>query len=173
MKREDFVAIKFVLPDAKFKADQKTKSTLLVDATKAFEHVIQYQSERMFESAYWIGRCMRTLPKPGKTRSVRSWDPIKMAVLEKDVALMSSTLLQKSFIPYKKAIELSAGFDSLNSGQKTWCTKQRSVFARTICRRGESLMVDAYAAMQNAPVPQKSGTSPCIFTSTRNSFLKR
>jgi len=39
MKREEFVAIKFVLPDAKFKADQKQKAALLAEAVKAYEKV--------------------------------------------------------------------------------------------------------------------------------------
>jgi len=65
------------------------------------------------------------LAEAWKTPGAPKMDPIKMAVLEKDVALMSSTLLQKSFIPYKKAIELSVGFDSLNAGQKMWVYKKR------------------------------------------------
>jgi TolA-binding protein len=171
MKREDFVAIKFVLPDAKFKADQKTKSSLLLDASKAFEHVIQYQSERMFESAYWIGQMYEDLAEAWKNQERPKMDPIKMAVLEKDVALMSSTLLQKSFIPYKKAIELSVGFDSLNAGQKMWVYKTKVSFARTIAAAGSS-MVDAYAAMQNAPVPQEIRNKPLYFYQYQKQLLE-
>ena len=171
MKREDFAAIKFVLPDARFKADQKQKSALLLEATKAFEHVIQYQGEKMFESAYWIGHMYEDFAETWKNQERPKLDPIKMAVLEKDIALMASTLLQKSFVPYKKAMELSAGFDSLNAEQKTWVYKTKVGLARNFTVAGSS-MVDAFMAMQNAPVPQEIRNKPLYFYQYQKQLLE-
>ena len=171
MKREDFAAIKFVLPDARFKASQKEKSALLLEATKAFEHVIQYQSEKMFESAYWIGQMYEDFAETWKNQERPKLDPIKLAVLEKDIALTASNLLQKSFVPYKKAIELSAGFDSLNPEQKMWVYKTKVGLARNFTVAG-GYMVDAGLAMQNAPVPQEIKNKPLYFYQYQKQLLE-
>ncbi len=152
MKQEEFSAIQFVFPEAKFKADQKMKTSLLVDATKTFERVIKYQSEKMFEAAYWIGQMYEDFSATWKKQERPKLDPIKAAVLEKDIAQVGGTILQKSFIPYKKAIELSVGFDSVSTEQKMWVQKTKVSLARNLFSAGV-FMNDAIFAMQNAPIP--------------------
>jgi tetratricopeptide (TPR) repeat protein len=159
MKREECAAITFTLPDAKFKADQKTKATLLLDATKAYERVIKYQNEKMFEAAYWIGQMYEEMAETWKKQERPKLDPIKTAVFERDVANMASTILQKSFVPFKKAVELSAGFDSITSEQKNWVHKTKVALAKNYFTAGVFLN-DAIAAMQNAPVPEEIRSKP-------------
>jgi TolA-binding protein len=162
MKREAFAAIQFTLPDAKFKADQKTKTALLVEATKAYEHVLKYQSEKMFEAAYWLGQMYEDLAETWRKQERPKLDPIKAAVYEKDIAQVSGTLLQKAFIPFKKAMELSKGFDSLSTEQKGWMHKTKVALARDYYNAG-SLLNDAFAAMQNAPVPAEIKMKPLYY----------
>ncbi|HEX7511544.1 MAG TPA: tetratricopeptide repeat protein, partial [Chitinivibrionales bacterium] len=159
MKREEFGAITFTLPDAKFKADQKTKTTLLLDAVKAFERVVKYQSEKMFEAAYWIGQMYEDMAEAWRKQERPSLDAIKTAVLEKDIAQASSALLQKTFVPYKKAIELSVGFDSISVDQKNWVHKAKVAYAKN-CYMAGVYLTDAIAAMQKAPVPQEIQSKP-------------
>jgi TolA-binding protein len=152
LKRRQFAAVRFALPESKMKADQKTKSTLLLDATKAYEHVVKYQSEKMFEAAYWIGQMYEEMADSWKRQERPSLDPIKAAVLEKDISQVAGTIMQKSFVPYKKAIELSSGFDSITTEQRNWVYKTKVGLARNYFSAGV-FMADGIAAMQNAPVP--------------------
>jgi TolA-binding protein len=159
MKRGECAAIAFMLPDAKFKADQKTKAALLLDATKAYERVIKYQSVKMFEAAYWIGQMYEDMAETWKMQERPKLDPIKAAVLERDIAQAASTILQKAFVPYKKAIELSTGFDSMTTDQKTWVHKVKIALAKDYYGSGAYLN-DAINAMQNAPVPEEIKNKP-------------
>ena len=171
IKREDFAAIKFTLPDAKFKADQKTKTAFLLEASNAFEHVIQYQSEKMFEAAYWIGQMYEDIAETWKNQQRPKLDPIKLAVLEKDIALVASTLLQKSFAPYKKAIEMSLKFDSLSTDQKLWVHKTKVALAKNYVSAG-AFMHNGVNAMQNAPVPDEIKTNPLYYYQYQKQLLE-
>jgi tetratricopeptide (TPR) repeat protein len=162
MKREEFVAIKFVLPDAKFKADQKQKAALLAEAVKAYEKVVQYQSERMFEAAYRMGQMYEDFVDTWRSQERPKLPPVKLAVLEKDIAQASAVLLQKSFAPYKKVLELAKGFDSLNAEQKLWVYKVKVSLAKNYLASGQ-YMADAYLAMQNAPVPPEIKDKPLYY----------
>jgi cellulose synthase operon protein C len=162
MKREDFVAVKFVLPDAKFKADQKLKASLLAEATKAYEKVVQYQSERMFEAAYRIGQMYEDFTDAWTKQERPKLQPIKQAVLEKDIVQVASSLLQKSFAPYKKALELAGKFDSLGAEQKIWVLKVKVSLAKNFFAAGQCLE-DVVAAMQNAPIPPEIKNKPLYY----------
>ena len=162
MKREGYVAVKFVLPDAKFKADQKLKSSLMAEASKAYEKVLQYQSERMFEAAFRIGEMYEDLVDAWKTQERPKLPAIKLAVLEKDIAQASSVILQKSFGPYKKVLELAKNFDTLTSDQKQWIQKSKVNLAKNVLASG-TYLVDAYSAMQNAPVPPEIKEKPLYY----------
>jgi hypothetical protein len=162
MKREEFVKVKFVLPDAKFKADQKLKSSLMSDAAKAYEKVLQYQSERMFEAAYRIGQMYEDLTDAWVNQERPKLPAIKLALMEKDIAQASSLLLQKSFAPYKKMIELSKSFDTLGIEQKQWVQKSKVSLAKNYFAAGQYL-IDAFSAMQNAPVPTEIKDKPLYF----------
>jgi TolA-binding protein len=162
MKREEFVKVKFVLPDAKFKADQKLKSSLMSDAAKAYEKVLQYQSERMFEAAYRIGQMYEDLTDAWVNQERPKLPAIKLALMEKDIAQASSLLLQKSFAPYKKMIELSKSFDTLGADQKQCVQKSKVSLAKNYFAAGQYL-IDAFSAMQNAPVPPEIKDKPLYF----------
>ncbi len=162
MKHDDFVAVKFVLPDAKFKSDQKLKSSLMAEASKAYEKVLQYQSERMFEAAFRIGQMYEDLVDAWKTQERPKLPAIKLAVLEKDIAQTSSVILQKSFGPYKKVLELAKNFDTLTADQKQWIQNSKVSLAKNYLASGIYL-VDAYSAMQNAPVPPEIKEKPLYY----------
>ncbi|HUI92680.1 MAG TPA: tetratricopeptide repeat protein [Chitinivibrionales bacterium] len=162
MKRDEFAAVKFVQPDAKFKADQKLKTQLLQEATKAYEKVIQYRSERLFEAAYRIGGMYEDFVETWKNQERPKLPPVKLAVLEKDIAQAAAVLIQKSFAPYKKVIEIGAGFDSLNAEQKLWVYKAKVSLAKNMLAAGQYLC-DAYLAMQNAPIPPEIKDKPLYY----------
>jgi tetratricopeptide (TPR) repeat protein len=162
MKREDFVAVKFVQPDAKFKADQKLKTLLLTEATKAYEKVVQYRSERLFEAAYRIGQMYEDFVDAWKNQERPKLQPVKLAMLEKDIAQAAAILLQKSFAPYKKVIEIGAGLDSLNAEQKLWVYKAKVGLAKNMLTAGQFLS-ESYLAMQNAPVPPEIKGKPLYY----------
>jgi len=162
MKHDEFASVTFTLPDVKFKADQKRKSQLLAEAVKAYEKVLQYRSERMFEAAYRIGLMYEELTDTWKNQERPKLADVKLAVLEKDIAQASSALLQKSFTPYKKVIELAAAFDSLNQDQKAWVLKAKVGLAKNYFTAGQYL-TNAIAAMQNAPVPPEIRSKPLYY----------
>ena len=162
IKRDDFAAVKFTLPDAKFKADQKLKSSLMTEAVKAYEKVLQYQSERMFEAAYRIGQMYEDLTDTWVKQERPSVPAIKLAVLEKDIAQSASLILQKSFAPYKKVIELSKSFDTLNAEQKQWVGRSRASLEKNYFAAGQSF-IDAFGSMQNAPIPPEIKGKPLYY----------
>lgn len=162
MKRDEFVAIKFVQPDAKFKADQKQKAALLTEATKSYEVVMQYHSERLFEAAYRIGQMYEDFVDAWRNQERPKLPPLKLAVLEKDIAQAASLYLQKAFVPYTKALDLAKGLDSLSAEQKLWVYKVKVSLAKDYLASGQYL-VDAYLAMQNAPVPPEIKDKPLYY----------
>jgi len=162
IKRDDFVAVKFTLPEAKFKSDQKLKSSLMAEAAKAYEKVLQYQSERMFEAAYRIGQMYEDLTETWVGQERPNVPAIKLAVLEKDIAQSASLILQKSFSPYKKVIELSKSFDTLSVEQKQWVQKSKVSIAKNYTAAGQ-YFIDAFSAMQNAPVPPEIKGKPLYY----------
>jgi|GEM_PF-998204 cellulose synthase operon protein C len=162
LKREDFDAIKFVQPDSKFKADQKQKTALLAEASKAYEQVMQYRSERLFEAAYRIGQLYEDFTDAWRAQERPKLPPVKLAVLEKDIAQASSLLLQKSFLPFKKALDLAQSLDSLSADQKSWVNKAKASLSRNLLASGQYL-VDAYLVMENAPVPPEIREKPLYY----------
>jgi hypothetical protein len=93
---------------------------------------------------------------------VCSSDLVKLAVLEKDIALAASLILQKSFAPYKKVIELSRSFDTLGTEQKQWVQKSKISCAKNFFSAGQ-YCIDAFSAMQNAPVPPEIKDKPLYY----------
>jgi tetratricopeptide (TPR) repeat protein len=162
IKRDDFVAVKFVLPDAKFKADQRIKSSLMTEAAAAYGKVLQYQSERMFEAAYRIGQMYEDMTATWLGQERPKLPAIKLAVLEKDINQSASLILQKSFTPYKKVIELSKSFDTLSAEQKIWVQKSKVSLAKNYFAAGQYL-IDAISAIQNAPVPPEIKGKPLYY----------
>jgi tetratricopeptide (TPR) repeat protein len=162
LKKEEFTAITFVLPEAKLKANQKLKTQLLAEATKAYEKVIQYQSERLFEAAYKIGQMYEEFVNTWLDQERPKLPPVKLAVLEKDIFQTAAALLQKSIVPYKKVIEIGQGFDSLGKEQKEWIYKAKVSLAKNMYMTGKYLS-DAYLAMQNAPIPDEIKGKPLYY----------
>lgn len=159
LKRDKFLEIKLLLPDDHLKKSIKDKSDLLNEAAKAFQRVIQYQSERMFEAAYRVGQLYEDFSSAYKNQERPKLEPIPTAILEKDIFNLSSQLLQKSFIPFTKAIELSKSFDSLGVDQKLWIQKSTESFS-TNCLTAGQLFFNSVGAMNDAPIPKEIQEKP-------------
>jgi TolA-binding protein len=159
IKRDKFLAIKLVLPDDVLKRLVKEKSDLLNEAAKAFQRVIQYQSEKMFEAAYRVGQLYEDMAIAYKEQERPKLDPIKTAVLEKEILNVSSQLMQKSFIPYTKAIMLAKSFDSLKVDQRIWIQKSQEGIAQNLLKAGQ-LLFSSVAAMNDAPIPKEIQEKP-------------
>ena len=159
IKRGKFLEIKLMLPDDQLKKSIKEKTDFLSDAAKAFQRVIQYQSERMFEAAYRVGQLYEDFSSAYKNQERPKLEPIPTAVLEKDILYLSSQLLQKSFIPYTKAIQLSKSFDSLGIEQKTWIQKSTESFSANCLTAGQ-LVYNSVGVMNDAPIPKEIQEKP-------------
>lgn len=171
LKREKFLQIKLVLPDNLMKKAVKEKSDLLNESAKAFQRVMQYQSERMFEAAYMVGQLYEEMSDAYKNQERPKLDPINMAVLEKDILSISSQLLQKSFIPYIKVIDLSKQFDSLGTDQKLWIQKSRLKLTSNWLNAGQ-LLFKGIAIMNNAPIPKEIEDKSLLYFQYKKQLLE-
>lgn len=159
IKREKFQQVKLVLPEEDMKNAVKLKTDLLSDAAKAFQRVIQYQSDRMFEAAYRVGQLYEEFSEAYKNQERKKLDPIQAAVMEKDILNVSAQLLQKSFIPYAKSLEMSQKFDSLGTEQRSWIDKSKTSLTTNFSKAGQ-LQFNAIAAMNDAPIPKEIQDKP-------------
>lgn len=170
-RREKFLQIKLVLPDANLKTAAKTKSELLTEAVKAFQRVMLYKSEKLFEAAYRVGQLYEDMALAWKDQERPKLDPIKQAVLEKEILTVSAGLLQKTFVPYGKAIELSRELDSLKSDQKIWVEKASTSLLHNYLASGE-FQLDAVTAMADAPVPKEIREKPLHYFQYQKQLLE-
>lgn len=159
IKRDKFLAIKLILPDDVLKRLVKEKSDLLNESAKAFQRVIQYQSEKMFEAAYRVGQLYEDMAIAYKEQERPKLDPLKAAVLEKDILNVASQLMQKSFIPYAKEISLAKSFDSLTVDQRIWIQKSQEGISSNFLKAGQMLF-NSVAAMNDAPIPKEIQDKP-------------
>ncbi len=158
-KRDQFLAIKIALPEEQLRIALKNKSDLMQEAAKAYQRVVQYHSEKMFESAYRIGELYQDFSEACRTQERLKADPIKSAIMERDILNLSSQLLQKAFLPYKNVIRLADEFDSLTQEQNVWVVKSRNNLIHCFSKAGEYL-IGAMEVMKNAPVPDEIRDKP-------------
>lgn len=159
IKRNGFLNVKIVLPEEKVKEALKRKSDLLQESAKAFQRVIQYQSEKMFEAAYKIGELYQDFAEACKNQERPKLDPIKSAVQEKEILSLSSQLMQRAILPYKKTIELAAKFDSLDEGQRSWVNKARNSLLISYYLAGQ-YSIGSVDAIKHAPIPDQIRNKP-------------
>lgn len=159
LKRDQFIIIKLILPEDQIKAAIKNKSDLLQEAVKAYQRVMQYRSEKMFEAAYRVGELYQNFSEACLRQERPKLDLIKSAVLEKDIYNLSSQLMQKALLPYRKAIELADGFDSLNPDQRSWIRKSGNSLIYCYVTAGEQ-SAKAIETIKNAPVPEEIKEKP-------------
>ncbi|MBN1129480.1 MAG: tetratricopeptide repeat protein [Chitinispirillaceae bacterium] len=171
IQREKMLSVKLKLPEEVLKTALKEKSDLLADAVKAFQRVMQYRSERMFEAAFRVGELYEDLAMAWKDQERPSLDPINAAVREKEILSLSAALLQKSFIPYEKALELARGLDSLGTEQRGWVEKAEKGFKKNMNEAG-FLMKEAVSSMSSAPVPKEIRDKPLHFFQYQKQLLE-
>jgi TolA-binding protein len=171
IQREKFLSIKLTLPDDQLKRSLKDKSDLLAETAKAFQRVMQYRSERMFEAAYRVGQLYEDLATAWKEQERPSLDPIKTAVLDKEINTLASGLIRKSFIPFEKAIELAKGFDSVGTEQQGWIDKSQTSLKKNCVEAGD-LLKEALSSMSSAPVPKEIRDKPLHFYQYQKQLLE-
>jgi TolA-binding protein len=171
IQREKFLSIKLSLPDDQLNRSLKEKSDLLAETAKAFQRVILYRSERMFEAAYRVGQLYEDLATAWKEQERPSLDPIKTAVLDKEINTQASGLIRKSFIPFEKALELAKGFDSIGTEQRGWIEKSQSSLMKNCVDAGD-LLKEAVSSMSSAPVPKEIRDKPLHFYQYQKQLLE-
>ncbi len=159
IKRKKFLDIKLVQPADKLKNSLKEKTELLTDASKAFQRVMQYQSERMFEAAFRVGELYEDLTTAIRDQERPKLDPIQTAVNEKEIMNLCFKVIQNTVIPYAKAIEIAGGFDSLSETQRSWVTKSKTSLEKNLISSG-GYLINAVQAVQNAPIPKEIKEKP-------------
>ncbi|HEX3020528.1 MAG TPA: tetratricopeptide repeat protein [Chitinispirillaceae bacterium] len=159
LKRDQFMAVKIVLPEEQIKSALKSKSELLQEAAKAYQRVVQYHSEKMFEAAYRIGELYQEFSEACRTQERPRVDPINSAILEKDILNLSSQLMQKAFLPYLNAMHLADEFDSLSQDQRFWISKSRNNLVYCFSKSGEYLAA-TIEVMKKAPIPDEIRDKP-------------
>jgi TolA-binding protein len=152
IKQEAFDRVVFTDP-AEIKANQKWKTELLSDAARAYQRVVQYRSERLFEAAFHIGAMYIGFAKAWDEQKRTEKDPIKAALFEKDIRLGTVTLLQNSFEPFTKVVDFCQALDSIKPEVAIWRDSAKTSLAHAYLKTGR-MMVSAVEAMQNAPVPK-------------------
>ncbi len=156
-----FKEIKLRLPEAQLKTSLQEKTSLLTAASEAYQRVIKYRSEKMFEAAYRMGMLYRELADDLIDQERPKADPIKAALAENEIMTAASQVLQNSFVPLRKAIEFAAGFDSLTTEQLKWVDSSKKYLGENMLMAG-TLLYEGVGAMQNAPVPADIASKPLL-----------
>jgi tetratricopeptide (TPR) repeat protein len=171
IKRNRFIDIKLSQPPEKLKNSIKEKSDLLTDASKSFQRVIQYQSERMFEAAYKVGELYEDLTASIQNQERPKLDPIQSAVNEKEIMMLCFKIIQNTFIPFSKTIEIANGFDSLTEAQRSWVNKSKTSLEKDLISAGKYL-INAVLSVQNAPIPKEIKEKPLHFFQYQKQILE-
>jgi TolA-binding protein len=171
IKRDKFLALTFAGNAEDLARIMREKSTLLTDAESSFKRVMAYRSPRIFEAANSIGRLYEELAVAWKNQVRPPLDPIKAAVLEKDILTVSSQILQKSFVAYGKVPSFAKAFDSLSSEQKGWIVKSDSALKKNLIDAGAWLW-SAAGVLQQAPVPPEIRKKPVHYYQYRERLLE-
>lgn len=159
LMQSGFSAVSFNVSPKLIKENQEVKTEKLSKAVKAYQRVLKYKSERMFEAAFHIGEMYEEYARSWSEQKTGRMDPIKLAVAQKDINLASSKLLRKSFEPYRKVIDLTKGLDSLGSDQRKWADTSKTRLINNYFSAGK-YMVNAVTAMQKAPIPDEIQQQP-------------
>ncbi|MBN1757667.1 MAG: tetratricopeptide repeat protein, partial [Chitinispirillaceae bacterium] len=169
--RDEFTAIRLELPEERLKELLKEKTELLTEAANAYQRVVQYHSEKMFEAGCRIGELYEELAGALVGQERLKDDPIKAALKENEIMTTAAQLTQTSFVPYRKVLELSAEFDSLGTKQQEWVDRARENLGAAILQAG-ALLYKGVGAMQDAPVPGEIREQPLLYFQYRIKLLE-
>lgn len=171
IKRGEFLAAKLLGSETMLKETLKKKTDLLNEAAVAYQRVITYQSTRMFEAAYRIGLLYEDLTAAWLTQGRLRVDPIKAALQESEILNAASKLLQNTFVPFRKTVELAAEFDSLGTEQKEWVERAKAHLGINYLQAG-TYLYDAVGVMQKAPIPKEIAAQPLLHYQYRKQLLE-
>ncbi len=159
MKREDFRKIDFDVSAEEMDEVRRRKSEYMTTAAQAYQGVVKNKSERMFEAGYRIGEMFRTFAINWYDQRRHEKDPIKAALAEKDIGLVSATLMKKAMPPLIKMVELASDLDSIPPGQQSWIDSSKQLLARAPLEGGKYI-VDGIKSMYEAPIPREIRSRP-------------
>ncbi|MBN1575025.1 MAG: tetratricopeptide repeat protein [Chitinispirillaceae bacterium] len=168
---EQFRGIKLKLPETQMRASLKEKTSLLTEVADAYQRVMKYRSEKMFEAACRLGELYGELADDLVNQERPRTDPIKAALAENDIMTAASQVVQNSFVPFKKAIELGAEFDSLSAQQREWIRRSREHLGENLLQAG-TMLYEGVGAMQSAPVPGEILARPLLHYQYRIKLLE-
>lgn len=171
VKQKNYSDVAFTGAPEQLKKVQKEKTDLLAAAVQAYQRVIKYKSERMFQAAFHIGEMYEEYANAWSMQRLDKMDPIKLAVAEKDIYVTSAQLLKKSIEPFKKVIELSSGFNSLGAEQKKWIDSAKTSLINDY-RQGGVFMLEAINSMQGAPIPADIQKKPLFLFQYKKQLLE-
>lgn len=171
IKRGEFIAAKLLGSETMLKETLKEKNDLLNEAAAAYQRVITYQSTRMFEAAYRIGLLYEDLTAAWLAQDRLRVDPIKAALQESEILQAAAKLLQNTFVPFRKTVELAAEFDSLGTEQKEWVERAKTHLGVNYLQAG-TYLYDAVGAMQKAPIPKEIAAQPLLHYQYRKQLLE-
>ncbi|MGD9202374.1 MAG: tetratricopeptide repeat protein, partial [Chitinispirillia bacterium] len=133
---------------------QKDKTALLTQGVNAYQRVMKYKSEKMFEAAYRIGEMYEEYAYTWSKQRLDINDPIKLAVAKKDIDFASASLMKKAFDPLKKVIELGTSLDVIVSEQQQWIDSAKIKLSNNCITVG-NFMINGISSMQKSPIPRK------------------
>lgn len=156
-----FKAIRLELPESRLKEAIKEKAALVTDAVGTYERVVRYQSKKMFEAACRIGLLYETFAHDIAEQERPRTDPIKDALNRNINLSTASQMLQNSFLPFRKTMELAQQLDSLSAQQEKWVVTAREHLGKCILQTGDYLY-EGVSAMQHAPIPAQIDADPLL-----------
>ena len=168
---EKFSAVRLELPEDRLNAALKEKMSLLNEAVNAYQRVLQFRSEKLFEAACRMGELYEELAEALVKQDRLKTDPIKAALKENEIMTSASQLVQTSFVPYRKALDISKEFDSLSEKQREWVDRSWNNLSSAILQAG-TYLYDGVGAMQNAPVPSEIRQQPLLYCQYRIKLLE-
>jgi len=157
--RDRFRAVKLRQPQSQYASSLQEKSGYLAEALDAYQNVIKYRSDKMFEAAFRMGELYEELAAALVEQERPRTDPIQAALKENEILTAASGIMRNAAVPYKKSIELSAQFDTLSKQQKEWVDSARMRLGDVLLQAG-TFLYNGVGAMQNAPVPDEIKANP-------------
>lgn len=151
-------SIRFDTSGAALQQTRSRKSELLNDAVTAYAQAMRYGSVRMFEAGYRMGEVYEEFAESWVQQRQSVKDPIKAAVVRRDILQSASTLLRRAFEPYRKLLQVASRFDSLGA-ERSWVSRARESLAQDYVLAGDYL-VKSVSVMYRAPIPGELKTQP-------------
>lgn len=169
--RDKFKAVKLRQPQSQYTLSLQEKSGYLAEALDAYQNVIKYQSDKMFEAAFRMGELYEELANALVEQERPRTDPIQAALRENEILMAASDIMRKAVVPYEKSMKLAAQFDTLSRQQQEWVDSARLRMGDALLQAG-AFLYNGVGAIQNAPVPDEIRAKPLLHYQYRIKVLE-